>query len=80
MQIADHHLDLVRKYNRSYHNRIESDWSLEKDLNYTRQNIRSFHREFNNPFFDHKGGIKELQSYKNNCLNKRETLTNSIEH
>lgn len=50
MQIVDYHLNIVRKYNKIYQNRVKTGWNLEKDLNYTRQNIRSFHREFDNPF------------------------------
>jgi hypothetical protein len=50
MTIVDYHLNIVKKYNRTYQGRKETDWSLEKELKYTRQNISSFHREFDNPF------------------------------
>jgi hypothetical protein len=50
MKIVDYHIGMVQKYNKLYQNRIETGWDLEKKLNYTRQNIRSFNREFDNPF------------------------------
>lgn len=50
MTIVDYHLDIVKKYNRTYQGRKETGWSLEKELKFTRQNISSFHREFDNPF------------------------------
>ena len=80
MQIVDRNLDLVREYHRSYHNRPESNWNLERDLNYTRQNIRSFHREFDNPFLRSQRWYQRITKLQEQLSEQARELDKLIEH
>ena len=50
MAVVDFHLDIIRKYSSVYQENKKSEWEFMKELKSTRQNISSFHREFDNPF------------------------------
>jgi hypothetical protein len=54
--IVDFHLDVIEKYFLRYNGKSirSTGWSLEKDLVSTKQNLRSFNREFDNPFLKSK--------------------------
>jgi len=53
LKVVNNSLELasscVKRF-QSYRQRNESTWSLEKDINYIRQKLRSFYRQFDNPF------------------------------
>lgn len=50
MKVVDYHLNIVKQYANSYTNRIDTGWTLEKNIKYTKEDLRSFYREFDNPF------------------------------
>lgn len=50
MKIVDYHLNIAKQYAGSYTNRVDTGWSLEKNIKYTKEDLRSFYREFDNPF------------------------------
>lgn len=79
MTIVNHHLDIVKKYNRAYQGRKETGWSLEKELKYTRQNIRSFHREFDNPFLRSERWYQRIVQLQEQLTEQARELDSLIE-
>jgi hypothetical protein len=53
MRVVDFYLAIAEKYFVLYQGKSKrsTGWSLAKDLMSTRQNLRSFNREFEDPFF-----------------------------
>lgn len=52
IEIVNYHLDIVKKYRDSYQNNdLDTRWTLEKNIKYTKEDLRGFYREFENPFF-----------------------------
>jgi hypothetical protein len=51
IKIVNYHLEIVKKYRDSYQNNyLDTRWTVEKNIKYTKEDLRSFYREFENPF------------------------------
>ncbi len=74
IKMIDYHSGIVKKYMDSYQNRIEVNWDFEKQLRYTKENLRSFNREFDNPFLRSERWFQRINGLIDKLSNKSREL------
>lgn len=86
MPIVNYHLDIIKNYYVSFQNRINNriantyqGWSLEKQIESSRQEIRSFHREFDNPFLGSQRWYQKITRLQDQLTEQARELDTLIE-
>ena len=78
IEIVDFHLAIIKKYCGPPQGRLESTWSLERDLHYTIQTISGFHREFDNPFLGSQRWYQRMNQLQDQLSEQYRDLHNLI--
>lgn len=75
IQIVNHHLSIVKKYRDSYQgNAIDARWTLEKNIKYSKEDLRGFFREFENPFLGSQKWYQRINELMSQLSEKSRTL------
>lgn len=86
MSIVNHHLEMINSYYGSFQNRIKNraentyqGWSLERQIKSARQEISSFHREFDNPFLGSQRWYQRIVQLQDQLSEQARALDSLIE-
>lgn len=86
ISIVNHHLEIINGYHGSFRNRIKNraantyqGWSLERQIKSARQEIGSFHREFDNPFLGSERWYQRIVQLQGQLSEQARVLDGLIE-